>query len=118
MAHIRSGVAGVTVTLRCELLGRAIAEVYPVVQIAVVDDNVLFRDFLGREDTLAPHHQVVLRATDAGELAELLPSSPRRRCDVILLDLRVSPWDVPDPMEPELAWPPAAIQGVAAVELL
>lgn len=86
-------------------------------QIAVVDDNVLFRDFLGREDTLAPHHSVVLRATDAFELAALLPSVPLGRCDVVLLDLRVSPRDLPDLTEP-VHMAQSHAQGVAAVELL
>jgi DNA-binding NarL/FixJ family response regulator len=89
-----------------------------VIDIAVVDDNVFLRDFLGSPQSLSPHQRVVARASDAAELVEMLPNIPDRRCDVILLDLKVVTEDAPDPAVQRATAALVAVQGVRAVEML
>jgi DNA-binding NarL/FixJ family response regulator len=89
----------------------------PLVYVGVVDDNTFYRDWLGQAGTLPPHHHVVARAADAGQLASVLTELPDGRCDVILLDLRIAPGPGVDPVH---SGGPTGVpvQGRGAVELL
>ena len=74
-----------------------------MVHVAIVDDNTLYRDWLGASGALPPHHHVVVRAVDAERLADALPHLPDRRCDVVVLDLRIVRDLSPDPAHGEQA---------------
>ena len=89
----------------------------PLVYVGVVDDNTFYRDWLGQSGTLRPHHHVVARAADAQQLAAVLTELPDRRCDVVLLDLRIATGPSADPVYGG-GLDTTPIQGRSAVELL
>jgi DNA-binding NarL/FixJ family response regulator len=70
----------------------------PLIHIGVVDDNTFYRDWLGQPGTLPAHQHVVARAATAEDLASVIDRLPDRRCEVILLDLRIVSGTVPDPV--------------------
>jgi DNA-binding NarL/FixJ family response regulator len=98
----------------------------PLVRIGVVDDNTFYRDWLGQAGTLPSHQHVVARAASAQDLASVIHRLPDRRCDVILLDLRIVPGTATDPVHEDLGEGPPSegattghvVQGREAVTLL
>src|SRR3954463_10081092 len=87
-----------------------------LVHVAVVDDVTFYRDWLGQARTLPAHHHIVARAGDAEQMAALLSKLPDQRCDVIVLDLRLSTVPRVDPDTEGQGQ--TTIQGSSAVELL
>lgn len=87
-----------------------------LVHLAVVDDVTFYRDWLGQAGTLPAHHHVVARSATAEEMADALRRLPDLRCDVVVIDLRLTtlPRTALDG-DPE---PPTLAQGSAAVELI
>jgi DNA-binding NarL/FixJ family response regulator len=86
----------------------------PIVHVAIVDDNAFYRDWLGQAGSLPPHHHVVARAGDAEQFAAILAALPDRRCDVVLLDLRIMRGSAPDPIHGG-GQSSSPVQGSAAV---
>ena len=89
----------------------------PLVYVGVVDDNTFYRDWLPQAGTLRPHHHVVARAADARQLAAVLADLPDGRCDVVLLDLRITLGPDAGPVHGGGVGT-APVQGREAVELL
>ncbi|HYY10871.1 MAG TPA: LuxR C-terminal-related transcriptional regulator [Kineosporiaceae bacterium] len=87
-----------------------------LVHVAVVDDITFYREWLGQAGTLPAHHHVVARSASAEDMAALLGRLPDGRCDVVVLDLRLSTHPRAAPSSDPGS--PGPRQGSDAVELI